>query len=110
MSIQISPEDITPTIQEGYWEEKEEIPLQSVASEDVSVSTKTLETADIEDHINISPPMEDDTTDMEDIEESSSSPLTATPNSGIVLTLDNADLWTKFSEVGTEMIITKSGR
>ena len=106
MSIKISPEDNTPTIQ-GYWEEKEEIPLQSVASENVSVSTKILQTADITDHMNIITPMEDETVDLE---ESSSSPLTATPDSGIVLTLDNRDLWTKFSEVGTEMIITKSGR
>lgn len=110
MSIKISPEDNTPTIQEGYWEEKEENPLQSVASQNVSVGTKILETADITDRMNIITQMEDETVDLEEIEESSSSPLTATPNSGIVLTLDNRDLWTKFSEAGTEMIITKSGR
>ena len=32
------------------------------------------------------------------------------PNSGIMMTLDNDDLWKKFSAAGTEMIITKSGR
>ena len=32
------------------------------------------------------------------------------PNSGIMMTLDNDELWKKFSAAGTEMIITKSGR
>ena len=32
------------------------------------------------------------------------------PNSGIMMSLDNDELWNKFSAAGTEMIITKSGR
>ena len=32
------------------------------------------------------------------------------PSSGITITLDNDELWNKFSAAGTEMIITKSGR
>lgn len=31
-------------------------------------------------------------------------------NSGILMSLDNDELWNKFSAAGTEMIITKSGR
>jgi hypothetical protein len=30
--------------------------------------------------------------------------------SGIVVTLDNAELWNEFNKLGTEMVITKSGR
>lgn len=32
------------------------------------------------------------------------------PDKNIKMTLDNRDLWRKFSSLGTEMIITKSGR
>ena len=32
------------------------------------------------------------------------------PDKNIKVTLDNRDLWRKFHSLGTEMIITKSGR
>lgn len=32
------------------------------------------------------------------------------PQSSIVVTLEDMDLWMKFHQIGTEMIITKSGR
>ena len=45
-------------------------------------------------------------------DESSASPrhLSTIPNSSINLTLENEDLWRKFYNVNTEMIITKPGR
>ena len=47
----------------------------------------------------------------EEIEYSPSpAPLSTTPNSGINLALENEDLWRRFNDVNTEMIITKSGR
>ena len=47
----------------------------------------------------------------EELEYSSSpAPLSTTPNSGINLALENEDLWRRFNDVNTEMIITKSGR
>lgn len=35
---------------------------------------------------------------------------TATPEDSVQLLLENEELWTKFSSLGTEMIITKAGR
>lgn len=39
-----------------------------------------------------------------------SSNLESYPQSSIVVTLEDMDLWMQFHQIGTEMIITKSGR
>ncbi|CAM9964223.1 unnamed protein product [Lampetra fluviatilis] len=39
-----------------------------------------------------------------------STPFPGSAQSGVAATLDNAELWRKFNAIGTEMIITKSGR
>lgn len=41
---------------------------------------------------------------------SSSLPLGQLRNESIDVELENKDLWDKFHEIGTEMIITKTGR
>jgi hypothetical protein len=120
MSADIGPEDMEPVVKRGCWDDDKDSVLElseiagGVKMETIS-SSKSISV--IDNGIDTLPAAQDDkishasndSTEQDDFE-GSPSPLLATPHSGITLTLDNADLWNKFSVVSTEMIITKSGR
>uniref|UniRef100_A0A1X7UNF7 T-box domain-containing protein n=1 Tax=Amphimedon queenslandica TaxID=400682 RepID=A0A1X7UNF7_AMPQE len=127
MNTEVAPEEFEPEIKRGCWKEEpedDELPLLNVPDNSRLGGVK-METADPsisleicskgggsllgQEELNPQSTTSTDSPEAEELEESPS-PLLATPHSGITLTLDNMDLWSKFSAVATEMIITKSGR
>lgn len=125
MNTEVAPEELEPEIKRGCWKEEIEEELPLIKTDHQGVGGVKMDTAgqavslDIcskggvgllgQEETNPRSTASTDSPEIEELEESPS-PLLATPHSGITLTLDNMDLWSKFSAVATEMIITKSGR
>lgn len=115
MNTEVAPADVEPDVKIDCWKDDSEMSIKTVADGGVKMDTShllSIETSDqalTQDDANPRSHHSTDSAEIEEIE-SSPSPLLATPHSGITLTLDNLELWNKFSAVATEMIITKSGR
>lgn len=120
MNIDIAPEEAEPEVKRGCWEQEDRetalkicdvvggVKMESSSIKSLDVyETTTPQTVTQDD--NPTSYNSADSNEQDDLE-ASPSPLQCTPHSGITLTLDNTELWSKFSVVATEMIITKSGR
>ena len=101
--------DICPVKQEPVdltecWTPKSKSPDEEIISEEMGSPGPSRAAAEI-------PVIRQTIIDLEEVDQTPSpSELKNTLHSGISLFLENEDLWAQFSEVHTEMIITKSGR